>query len=221
MVDPFRVAFCVSGNGHLFRSAVLQHENLSIEPALLILDQKANEDIDDFAAKHGVRCERLGVSPRDQFDDQLQELLTQAEPDLISLTFDWLLPEKTVSRFSGRLINVHPALLPAFSGMNALKRTCASGSRFAGATIHEVDEGVDTGAIIAQCVLGLRRNENESEFGRRLFVLLRVMYLQVLAWYSSGRISHDDSGCVWVRDAVYGELPISPAIELALEDIAN
>jgi phosphoribosylglycinamide formyltransferase-1 len=113
---------------------------------------------------------------------------------------------------------VHMAQLPSFPGMHGLAQTLAGHARFAGATIHEVDEQVDHGSIIAQCITGVRAGDTPETLGRRLYRPLRLMYLQVLAWYAAHRVFHDEQGRVWIRDAVYGELPISPAVEQGFPD---
>jgi len=123
-----------------------------------------------------------------------------------------------VKHYRGRIINVHMGLLPAFKGVRALNQAVAFGARFAGATIHEVDEQIDHGAVIAQCVTGVRRGETAEMIGGRLFGLLRLMWLQVLRWYASGRVLRDKQGRVWIRNAVYGELPVSPALEDSFPD---
>src|SRR5262249_4503741 len=134
----------------------------------------------------------------------------------LSLTFDRIIPPDLVARYPGRIINTHMGLLPGFKGMNGLAQALEAGVRFAGATIHEVVEGGDDGAVIAQCGGGTARDDSPALLGVRLFASLRRMYLQVIAWYAAGRVVKDQRGRIWVRDAIYGELPISPAVELDL-----
>ncbi len=218
MAEPFRVGFCVSGGGRLMQAAVLHARTIGIEPTLVVLDDGADATLEQFCAQHDVLCHRLGQQPRAELDQHLFELTTSARLRLLSLTFDRILSAPLIARFAGNVVNVHPALLPAFAGMNALDQAAAHGVRFAGATIHEANDVVDGGAIIAQCVVGVRRDDTAADVGVRVYPLLRRMYLQVLAWHSAGRVERDDAGRIWVRDAVYGELPISPAVELAVPD---
>jgi len=218
MSRSLRTGFCVSGEGRLFREAVAHQARLGITPVLLVAERKASASLDAFCLEHGIACVRPSPAPRELFDEELTRACVDADLDLLSLTFDKLLPPGLVSHYRGRIVNVHPGLLPAFRGMRAIDRVVASDSRFAGATVHEVDEGMDTGPIVAQCVLGVRRGESAVELGARLFELLRPMYLQVLGWYAQGRVFHDEGGRVWVRDATYGQLPISPSVELDLGD---
>jgi phosphoribosylglycinamide formyltransferase-1 len=218
MNTPLRVAFCVSGGGRLFRAAANQAGRLGIKPVQVIAETKADAELDSFCAARSIPLHRLEPKPRAEFDRKLTSLCLEAELDLLCLSFDKILPPELVRRYPGRIINVHPALLPAFKGMNALDQAVDFGARFSGATIHEVKEEVDSGAIIAQCVLGLRRRESAEAFGRRLFGNLRLMFLQVLAWYAAGRVAKDDQGRIWIQEAIYGEFPISPAVEQAFPE---
>ena len=208
-----KAGFCVSGNGSLFRSAVVQRELLSIEPRLVVVETKAAADLELFSSANGVRCVRLDPVDRPAFDRELTRTLIEAELDLIALTFDRVLPPDLVCHYAGRIINVHPALLPAFAGMRGIERTLASGSRIGGATVHEVIDAVDAGPIIAQLAITVLVEDTVQSYGARMYKLLEPMFLQVLRWYAEGRVRHDESGRIIVRDACYDALPIVPALE--------
>lgn len=218
MNRSFRVGFCVSGHGRLFRAAALHAGLLGIRPALVVTGPRASPEIEPFCKSHDIPFAALPRLERSAFDHEITRICTAAQLDLLSLTFDKIIPPPLVNHYRGRIINTHMSLLPAFKGLNGLAQALDAGVRFAGATIHEVTEGVDDGAIIAQCVLGVRRNDTAAALGDRLFDHLRRMFLQVIAWYAAERVLRDARGCLWVRDAVYGELPISPTIELQLPD---
>lgn len=209
----FRTGFCVSGNGSLFRAAVRRREDLRIQPALLILETKSSGDLEDLAAANGIASVRLDPRDRAAFDEQLTERLIAADLDLVVLTFDRILPARAVAALSPRLINVHPALLPAFAGMRGIERTLASGVRIGGATVHEVVEEVDAGPIIAQAAVEVMAEDTPQTYGARMYARLEPMFLQVLRWYTEGRVEHDDHGRVVIRDARYDSLPIVPALE--------
>jgi phosphoribosylglycinamide formyltransferase-1 len=212
------VGFCVSGEGRLFRAAVLHAEKIGIRASLVVAEYKASPELEGFCSEHQVPFVRIGKMPRPEFDKTLVHHCTKLELDLLSLTFDKIIPQELIKHFAGRVINVHPALLPAFAGLDGLGQSERAGVRYMGATIHLADELMDHGAIVAQCVLGLRRGDTVASAGRRLFPYLRLMYLQVLAWFAEGRVEFDEQGRVWIRDAVYGETPISPAVERAFAD---
>jgi phosphoribosylglycinamide formyltransferase-1 len=214
----FRVGFCVSGNGHLFQAAALQSDLLGVEPALVVAGPRASPEVGLFCRDAHIPFVSLPRLERKAFDVEITRVCAAAELDLLSLTFDKIIPPQLVEHYRGRIINTHMSLLPAFKGLHGLAQALEAGARFAGATIHEVTESVDDGAIIAQCVVGVCRNDNTAVLGQRLFASLRQMYLQVLAWYAAGRVMKDARGSLWVRDAVYGQLPISPAVELTFPD---
>jgi len=218
MTKPLRVGFCVSGGGRLLRAAVNQAHRLHIAPVLVIGEAGCARDLAKFCAERRIAFARLDAKNRSRFDREITRLCIGAKLDLLCLTFDRIIPPALVKHYRGRIINVHPGLLPAFKGTGALKQAVGFGARFAGATIHEVDEQVDHGAVIAQCVVGVRRGETAEMIGARLFGLLRLMFLQVLRWYASHRVTRDKQGRIWIRDAVYGELPVSPALEEAFPD---
>lgn len=208
-----RTGFCVSGHGSLFRAAVRRREDARIRPELLILETKAAADLDELAAVNGIAVVRLDPRDRAAFDAELTACLIAAELDLVALTFDRILPPAAVAALSPRLINVHPALLPAFAGMRGIERTVASGVRVGGATIHEVVEAVDAGPIIAQAAVEVMSGDTPATYGARMYARLEPMFLQVLRWYADGRVEHDDGGRVVIRDARYDSLPIVPALE--------
>lgn len=217
MAADFKVGFCISGMGRLFRAAAEQSAALGIRPALVVAEAKASADLEAFCRDRGIAFVRLPNLPRPQFDEEIFRVCTAAKLDLLSLTFDKLLPAALVRHYPGKIINVHPALLPAFKGMHALQQVADAGAHLTGATIHEVDEQMDHGPIVAQCVVGLGRGETAESIGRAVYPLLRQMYLQVLAWYAAGRVEKDPAGRLRVREAVYGDLPVIPALEHPLK----
>lgn len=208
-----RAAFCVSGYGSLFRAAVRERERTGVEPALLLLETKSAADLDGFAASNGIASVRLDPRERALFDAALTRVLIKAEVDLIALTFDRILPPALVAAYPGKIVNVHPALLPAFAGMRGIERTLESGVRIGGATIHEVIDAVDAGPIVAQAAVQIQPDDTAQSYGAHLYRLLEPMFLQVLRWYADGRATHDAAGRVIVRDARYDAPPVVPALE--------
>lgn len=218
MTSAFRIGFCASGNGHLARSAILQRERLGIEPAIVVGESGTSTDLEAFCVKQGIRFVRVEATDRAEFDARLSDVLIEADLRLMTLTFNKILPARLVAHYDHKIVNMHPALLPAFKGYRGFSESVCSGTRFVGATLHEVVNAVDEGPIIAQTVIGLRRDEGMDSIGRRLFGPLRHMYLQVISWYVEGRIDYSPQGRILVRDAVYGEFPTSPAVEQSFPD---
>ena len=209
----FRAGFCVSGNGSLFRAAVRRRSETGAEPALLVLETKSAADLDEFAAANGVNAVRFDPRDRAAFHADVARALAGARLDLVVLTFDRVLPPETVAAFPHRIVNVHPSLLPAFAGNRGIERTLESGVRIGGATIHEVVDEVDAGPVIAQAAVAIEPGDTAESYGGRLYALLEPMFLQVLRWYSEGRVGRDERGRVVVRGARYDALPVVPALE--------
>lgn len=217
-MNTFRVGFCASGNGRLVRAALLHRDQLGILPALVVLEAKASVELEEFCLARGVPTVRLEKSSRDEFNRKITDLCVGADLDLLCLTFDRLIPPELVRHYAGRIINAHMSLLPAFAGFHAFEQALAANVKYAGVTIHEVNDGADSGMIIAQTLVGVRRDDTAERLGARLFGPLRQMFLQVIAWFAEGRVERDEEGRIWVRDAYYGELPTAPAIERSFPD---
>ncbi len=110
-------------------------------------------------------------SSREEFCDALAALLDSADVDLVVLAgFMRVLTPALVQRFAGRIINVHPSLLPAFPGMNAVSQALAEGVETTGVTVHYVDEGVDTGPVIAQREVPVLSGDDERSLHERIQV---------------------------------------------------
>lgn len=212
----FRVGFCISGQGRLFRSALTQKALLEIDPALLIADEKAAPDLEDFCRQHGTTYVRLDASSRERFDRQLTIACIEAKLDLIVLTFDKLVPQELIENYPNRIINVHMSLLPAFKGFRAISRAIETGVKYIGASIHEVNKDADAGSIISQCIVSVSPEDTTETVAKRLYSRLNLMYLQIIKWYASGRVWRDSSGRVWIRDADYSDEFICPRVETAL-----
>ena len=120
-------------------------------------------------------------SSREEWGAALGDALASHEPDLIILSgFMKLLPAELVSRFSPRIINTHPAYLPEFPGAHAVRDALAAGAAETGASVIVVDEGVDTGQILAQRRVPLQPGDDETALHDRIKVVERELLVQVL-----------------------------------------
>jgi formyltetrahydrofolate-dependent phosphoribosylglycinamide formyltransferase len=113
------------------------------------------------------------------FDAAVAEQIAAGEPDLVVLAgYMKVLGPSVVSRF--RIINTHPSLLPAFPGAHAIRDALAYGVRVSGCTVHEVDEGVDTGPILAQAAVPVVDGDDEDSLRARIQATERVLYVQTI-----------------------------------------
>ena len=118
---------------------------------------------------------------RADWDEALQEAVSAQDPDLIvSAGFMRILCPEFVAAFAGRIINTHPALLPQFPGAYAVRDALAAGVRETGCTVHYIDEGVDTGPIIAQVTVEILPGDDEATLHERIKVAERSLLIAVI-----------------------------------------
>jgi phosphoribosylglycinamide formyltransferase-1 len=143
------------------------------------------------------RAERAGVetfvvrpaeyASRAAWDAALAEAVAVRQPDLVVCAgFMRILGPAVLSGWSGRCVNTHPALLPAFPGAHGVRDALAYGVRISGATVHLVDAGVDTGPIVAQVAVPVLEGDDESELHDRIKVVERELLVDVV-----GRMARD------------------------------
>lgn len=209
------VAFLVSGAGHLARRVL---ETLSGEERVRfvgVLGDGGGTQAVEWARGAGIPVAEVRRGPEglEPFNRALYERLLPWEPDLLVCAFNHLLTEPILGRWEHRVINVHYGLLPAFPGFGAIRKAIAYGARFAGATVHLVDESVDLGAPILQGVTPIGPGEDEAGVHRRLFDLAVPMTAQAITWAAEGRLRvemADGRPRVHVEGARYDGFPINP-----------
>jgi phosphoribosylglycinamide formyltransferase-1 len=120
--------------------------------------------------------EEKHFSNRDEWAEKLAKNISHFNPDLIVLAgFMKVLPASFVAKFSPRIINIHPALLPSFPGAHAVRDALAAGARETGVTIHIVDEGVDTGPVLAQQTVTILPADDEQSLHERIKLIEHKM----------------------------------------------
>ncbi len=153
------------------------------------------------ARRAGVATEVLpskGVADREAYDAALVEALRRHRVDLVCLAGYMRLVTPGFLRAFGptdatrgcpRVVNVHPGLLPAFPGLHAQRQCVEYGARFAGCTVHFVDEGTDTGPIIVQAVVPVLPADDEAALAARILAQEHRLYPQAIHWFAQGRLS--------------------------------
>lgn len=120
--------------------------------------------------------------PRAAFDQALMQAIDVHQPTLVVLAgFMRILTPAFVAHYAGRLINVHPSLLPAFPGLNTHQRAIDAGCRFAGATVHQVTADLDHGPILAQAVVPILHDDSAETLAARVLTQEHLMYPQAVA----------------------------------------
>jgi phosphoribosylglycinamide formyltransferase-1 len=134
---------------------------------------------------------RLGDHPdRDAWDAAITDATAAHSPDLVvSAGFMKILGPQFLSRFYGRIINTHPALLPAFPGAHGVADALAYGVKITGCTVHLVDAGMDTGPILAQQSVAVLDGDNEETLHERIKVTERKLLVDVVAAIATGGLT--------------------------------
>lgn len=127
---------------------------------------------------------------RAAFDAAMAEAIDAHAPDVVALAgFMRVLGPVFVRHYAGRLLNVHPSLLPAFAGLHSHRRALAAGCKVAGATVHFVDDAVDGGAIVVQAVVPVLPDDDEAALAERVLAREHVIYPLALRWFVEGALS--------------------------------
>jgi phosphoribosylglycinamide formyltransferase-1 len=152
-----------------------------------VLSNRADAQGLAFAHEHGIATQVLdhkAFASREAFDAVLMAEIDRYAPDLLVLAgFMRILTPGFVAHYAGRLLNIHPSLLPAFAGLNTHQRAIDAGCRFAGATVHQVTAELDHGAILAQAVVPVLPHDNAESLAARVLTQEHLIYPQAVAEY--------------------------------------
>ena len=144
------------------------------------------------AAARGIAAtviDHRGFAAREEFDAVLAVEIERHAPDLVLLAgFMRILSDGFVRRFEGRLLNIHPSLLPAFPGIKTHARALAAGVRLHGCSVHFVTPALDGGPIIAQAAVPVQAGDDESSLGGRVLDEEHRVYPRVARWFLEGRL---------------------------------
>ena len=192
MTNP-RIVILASGSGSIAQAIIdAQHNGeLKAEIACVISDQ-ASARVLERAEAAGIATKIIVMAEnRADWDKEIISALTDLKPDLVvSAGFMRILSAECVSKF--KIVNSHPALLPLFPGAHAVRDALAAGARKTGTTIHWVDAGVDTGAIIAQEEVEITPRDTEELLHERIKIVERRLYVATLKQLLNESVrSHD------------------------------
>ena len=145
-----------------------------------------------FAREHGVATAVVAHSAfasRDAFDAELARIVEGFAPDVIALAgFMRILGPAFVQRFDGRLVNIHPSLLPAFPGLGTHRRALEAGCKVAGASVHFVTSDLDHGPIIGQAIVPVLADDTEQTLAARVLAQEHLLYPRAIRWLVEGAL---------------------------------
>lgn len=150
-----------------------------------VISNKADAKGLVFAKEHGIATEVLGhkqFDSREAFDAQLAEVIDRYEPALVVLAgFMRILTPGFVQHYAGRMVNIHPSLLPAFTGLHTHQRAIEAGCKFAGCTVHEVTAELDVGPILDQAVVPVLPDDTADTLAARVLTQEHIIYARAIA----------------------------------------
>lgn len=148
-----------------------------------------------WAQARGLKTAAVDHRPfpdRPAFEAALSAQIDQYEPDLVVLAgFMRILTADFVSRYAGRLLNIHPSLLPAFGGLHTHRRALEAGCKLVGATVHFVTPALDHGPIVLQSAVPVLPGDDEVALAARVLVTEHVIYPRAVRWFLEGELRVD------------------------------
>jgi len=182
-----RIVILISGRGSNLRSVVEAcHAEAWPARVVAVISNRADAAGLEYAAREGIATEVVdhrAFAERAAFDAALAQAVDRHAPDVVALAgFMRILGAAFVARYAGRIVNVHPSLLPAFTGLDTHRRAIEAGCKLAGATVHFVTPALDHGPIIAQAVVPVLAGDDAAALAARVLAREHVLYPRALRW---------------------------------------
>lgn len=199
-----KIAVLASGSGTNLQNLIEQlhvDENCDIEIAVVISDRQQAYAL-ERANQAGIPTQVIrsqDYKNRIEFDKEVARHIEKYLAELVVLAgYMKLFQPPFVRKYHNRIINIHPSLLPAFPGANAVADTLVYGVKVAGVTVHFVDEGIDTGPIIAQASVPVFDNDDEETLHSRIQVEEHKLYPDIIKKYAQGKIRVEGRNVVFL-----------------------
>ena len=210
-----KIVILISGRGSNMQAML--SANLPCHIAAVISNRADAQGL-ETAKQHGIAT-RV-VSHRDypdraSFDAELAKIIDSYRPDFVVLAgFMRILTEQFVNRYHGRLLNIHPSLLPAYAGMNTHERALQDGVKIHGCTVHFVTPDLDHGPIIIQAAVAVLSNDTAQILSERVLQQEHLVYPQAIRWLCAGQVHLNAEGKVVSNRVEHsGTALISPNLE--------
>jgi phosphoribosylglycinamide formyltransferase-1 len=156
------------------------------------LQRAAMVGIDHWVLDHRAYPDRAS------YDEALRDLIDRQEPGLVALAgFMRILSPAFVRHYRGRLLNIHPSLLPKYKGLHTHQRVLQAADSEHGASVHFVTEELDGGPVILQARIGVRQDEDAEQLARRVLAWEHRIYPETIRWFAAGRLALRED-CAWL-----------------------
>lgn len=188
--DPLRLAVLISGSGSGME-ALLRHQAAGgAHTTVVVISNRPGVAGLAKAEAHGVATEVVELSSsREEHETRILETLAAHDVEAVILSgYMRVLTPQFVRPWKGRLLNIHPSLLPKYPGAHAHRDAIADGATVSGCTVHLVDEGVDTGPILAQAEVAVAPDETVESLQEKVKLLEHRLYPEVIDAFASGQL---------------------------------
>lgn len=190
------IVILISGRGSNME-AIVRAAQAEKWPARIsaVISNRADASGLEFAAAHGIATEVIpskDYPTRDSFDAALRAKIDGYAPDLVVLAgFMRILTAPFVDHYRGRMLNIHPSLLPSFPGLATHRQALAAGVKLHGASVHFVTPDLDHGPIVAQACVPVREGDSEEALAERVLEQEHQIYPRAVRWFIEGRLALD------------------------------
>lgn len=200
--DPCRIKVLISGSGTNLQAIIDAISRGEIAGQITeVISNRPDVRGLERAQSAGIATSVLdhrNAATREAYDQALAEHIQATETDLVVLAgFMRILTDGFVERFMGRLINIHPSLLPAYRGLHTHARAIAAGESHAGCSVHYVIPELDAGPVIAQAAVAIAPEDTAESLQRKVQAMEHRLYPQVVGWIADGRVGMHE-GQIWM-----------------------
>jgi phosphoribosylglycinamide formyltransferase-1 len=191
------IVILISGRGSNMR-AIVQAARAEKWPVRIaaVISNRADAEGLLFAAEQGIPTAVVSnkdYPSRDAFDGALQARIDDFSPDLVVLAgFMRILTSPFVEHYAGRMLNIHPSLLPSFPGLGTHRQALTAGVKIHGATVHFVTADLDHGPIVEQAVVPVLPDDTEQTLSERVLAQEHVIYPRAVRWFAEDRLTVDN-----------------------------
>ncbi len=196
-VAPLPIVVLISGSGTNLQAIIdaIESGQLNARIKAVISNRPGVKGL-ERAEKAGIAAKVLdhkNYETRESFDLALQQLIDSYAPELVILAgFMRILSEDFVNHYNGRMLNIHPSLLPDFRGLNTHQRVLDAKRKEHGVSVHFVTNELDSGPLVLQAVIDINKNDTADSLAKRIHKQEHIIYPMAINWFAEGRLTYNN-----------------------------